>query len=118
MQKRLAVLAVAAALLLSLTWTVSAQPYNRLYPAFPAQSRIADKDIQLDPANTTARGAWSNGTTIWVTDYRGDKIYAYNLNDKSRDATRDFTGVTNARNIWRHHVGDRLFYYLARLQNE
>ena len=100
MQKRLAVLAVAAALLLSLAWTVSAQPYNRLYPALPAQSRIADKDISLDTANTTARGAWSNGTTIWVTNYRSDKIYAYNLTAKSRDATKDFTGVSNARNIW------------------
>ena len=100
MQKRLVIPAVAGALLLSLTWIVSTQLYNRFSPAFRAQSRIADKDIQLHAQNTTARGAWSNGTTIWVTDYFGDKIYAYNLTDGTRDATKDLTDVNDPRNIW------------------
>lgn len=101
MQKRLLILVIAAALLLSLTWTASAQPYNRLSPAFSAQTRIEDKDIQLHDDNTTARGAWSNGTTIWVTDYNRNKIYAYNLNGNTpRDATKDFSSVTNPKNIW------------------
>ena len=102
MQKRRALLAVAVAvaLLLPLAWFISARLDNRLSPALTAQSRIADKDIQLDAANTTARGAWSNGTTVWVTDYLGDKIYAYNLSNGDRDATRDFTSVNDPRNIW------------------
>ena len=91
MKKRLTVLALAAALLLSFAWTVS---------ALSAQSAVPDKDIQLDAENTNARGAWSDGTTIWVTDYVDGKIYAYDLAANTRAATKDFTGVASPRNIW------------------
>ncbi|MDE0340210.1 MAG: hypothetical protein OXI80_21240 [Caldilineaceae bacterium] len=100
MKKRLITIALAAALLLSLTWTVSAQPHYGPSFAFSAQSRLADKDIQLDTENTNARGAWSDGTTIWVTDYIDGKIYAYDLAANTRDTAKDFNGVASPRNIW------------------
>ena len=103
MKKRLVIIAVAALfiafvalLLLSLTGTIS----DRLSPAISARSRIADKDIQLAKENTTARGAWSDGTTIWVTDYLGDRIYAYKMSDGSPDTAKEFTSVNDPRNIW------------------
>ena len=36
--------------------------------------------------NTFPSGLWSDGTTMWVADYYDEKIYAYNLSTKARDA--------------------------------
>ena len=37
------------------------------------------KDFDLDSANTEPTGAWSDGTTLWVTDKNDENIYAYVL---------------------------------------
>ena len=68
--------------------------------------------------NTAPVGMWSDGTTMWVTDYTDGKIYAYKMSDKSRDPAKDFSaatlsdeGNTNPGYIWvgrHHHVGHRL----------
>ena len=46
----------------------------------------------LDAASNDAPSAlWSNGTTMWVGDAEDYKIFAYNMADKSRDASKDFS---------------------------
>ena len=56
-------------------------------------------------ANTDPRGAWSDGTTMWVVDDGDNKLYAYNLSTKARDAGKDFNtlqaaGNTGPQGIW------------------
>ena len=34
---------------------------------------------------------WSDGTTMWVTDYTDDKLYAYKMSDKTRDTAKDIS---------------------------
>ena len=48
--------------------------------------------------NQRANGIWSDGTTIWVADDQDDKLYAYNLRTKARDAARDFNTLAAAGN--------------------
>ena len=64
--------------------------------------RLADKDIDLDDANSTPLGLWSDGTTIWVgnngTDNSDDKIFAYTLAEGSRDADKDIDSLNVAGN--------------------
>ena len=40
--------------------------------------------------NGSPSGIWSDGTTMWVGDATDDKLYAYNLRTKQRDASKDF----------------------------
>ena len=42
-------------------------------------SRDSSKDFTLDSDNSSPRGIWSDGTTIWVVDSGDDKLYAYDL---------------------------------------
>ena len=67
----------------------------------------SDNDYNnLEPANrSNLTGTWSNGTTIWISDYTDATIYAFNLADYSRDSAKDFTtlaaaGNNNPRDIW------------------
>ena len=58
-----------------------------------------------DAGNNVPRGIWSDGTTMWVVDDTDDKLYAYNLSTKARDATKDFdtliaAGNTSPIGIW------------------
>ena len=79
------------------------------------ESRDATKDFNSQTlsvdGNEFPQGIWSDGTTIWVADFQGredheeNKIYAYNLKTKSRDAAKDFNtlnaaGNDKARGIW------------------
>ena len=79
------------------------------------ESRDATKDFNSQTlsadGNRFPQGIWSDGTTLWVADFQGiedheeNKIYAYNLKTKSRDATKDFNtlnaaGNDRARGIW------------------
>ena len=58
--------------------------------------------------NTTPTGLWSDGTTIWVADnfpheqypqlLSRDKIYAYNLATKARDAGKDINSLKDSGN--------------------
>ena len=41
---------------------------------------------------------WSNGNTMWVADPGDDKIYAYRMADKQRDASKDFDTLIAAGN--------------------
>ncbi len=55
--------------------------------------------------NENPSGMWSNGTTMWLTDNGDDKIYAYRMSDKARDASKDFNtlsaaGNNNPSSIW------------------
>ena len=45
------------------------------------------------------------GVTMWVVDNADDKIYAYNLGTKARDAAKDLNGLVaagnnNPRGLW------------------
>ncbi len=50
-----------------------------------------DVEFDLHSDNGSARGMWSDGTTIWVADSGDDKLYAYALDDGTR---QDGTGGT------------------------
>ena len=55
--------------------------------------------------NRDPQGIWSDGTTMWVTDDDGDKIYAYDMVTEARDASKDFdtlaaAGNRDPRGIW------------------
>ena len=52
-------------------------------------SRISSRDISLDSDNGEPTYLWTNGTTIWVSDAVGDKLYAYRLSDGNRQDSRD-----------------------------
>ena len=88
--------------------------------------RDADNDFGtlLAASNDNPRGIWSDGSTMWVSDLSDEKIYAYNLNDKTRDSSQDFTTLSGAGNtspygIWSDGVtmwvadisGDKLYAY-------
>ena len=47
-------------------------------------SSAADGENAEDPS-----GLWSNGTTMFVTDSKDDKVYAYKLSDESRDSDKE-----------------------------
>ena len=78
------------------------------------KSRDASKDFDtLDAAgNSIPRGLWSDGVTMWVANddsssllNANDKIYAYKMSDKSRDASKDYNtlkaaGNRNPKGIW------------------
>ena len=66
-------------------------------------TRDADNDISLPDSNNDPGALWSNGVTIWVTDYDTGKLYAYTLATKARDVDKDIsphTGNDNSKGIW------------------
>ena len=64
----------------------------------------ADEFNTLDAAgNDNPQGIWSDGTTMWVSDYTDGKIYAYNMSTKQRDSAKDFNTLDDAGND--HPVG-------------
>ena len=52
--------------------------------------------LDSDPSQT-ARGIWSDGTTVWVSDWRAAKLFAYALADGARVPASDIT---------LHHLND------------
>ncbi len=62
-----------------------------LAPEVQGQSRDSGSDFTLDAANGYPTGIWSDGTTMWVADFKDHKLYAYRMADRSRDSGRDFT---------------------------
>ena len=55
--------------------------------------------------NNNPVGIWSDGTTMWVADTDDDKIYAYDMATKARDADKEFNtlaseGNNNPEGIW------------------
>ena len=56
-----------------------------------------DIDTLAAAGNQHARGLWGNGEVLWVADYADSKLYAYELADGARLASRDIAtwdGVT------------------------
>ena len=49
----------------------------------------SDIDTLAAAGNQHARGLWSDGETVWVTDYADSKLYAYDLADGGRLGSRD-----------------------------
>ena len=63
----------------------------------------ADLDSLTAAGNDRPYGIWSNGTTMWVADIDGDKIYVYRLSDGERDSSKEFELApdnNNPRGIW------------------
>ena len=64
-------------------------------------ARNPAKDINNLALNSNPYGIWSDGTTMWVADPIDNKIYAYNLSTKARDAAKDVNTLGgNPRGIW------------------
>ena len=68
-----------------------------------------DFDGLITAGNDTPSGPWSDETTMWVSDYVDDKIYAYDLTTKARDASKDFDTLSDAGNenpdgIWSNNI--------------
>ena len=63
-----------------------------------AQSRDVGSDFILDAANGYPTGIWSDGTTMWVSDFADGKLYAYRMSDRSRDSGKDFDTLSAAGN--------------------
>ena len=57
-----------------------------------------DNDFPLHADNTDPYGIWSDGTTMWVSDHGDDKIYAYNMADKTRVPSKEFNNTKFADN--------------------
>ena len=59
--------------------------------------------FDLDGNNSDPRGMWGNEDTFWVANDgtgtgEGDKIFAYNRSDGSRDSAKDFDNLNGAGN--------------------
>ena len=77
------------------TYTVS---INRGVTAVFGWKASDDFDGLITAENNHPVGMWSDGTTMWVSDLRDAKIYAYNLGTKARDASKDFDTLDAASN--------------------
>ena len=67
--------------------------------------RNSAKELVLTPSIDIPGGLWSDGTTLWVSDWVDDRIYAYDLATRQRDSTKDFdtleaAGNTGPQGIW------------------
>ena len=65
--------------------------------------RDPDKDFNTLSAagNYFPYGLWSDGITMWVSDYSDDKLYAYDMATRARDPGRDFNTLSAyPRGIW------------------
>ena len=71
--------------------------------------------------NENGRGIWIDGTTMWVTDWEDDKLYAYNQSTGARDSDKDITlhadnddpyGIwSNGTTMWVADNDDKLYAY-------
>ena len=71
------------------------------------ETRDPDKDFSTLSAagNNEPYGLWSDGTTMWVSDWLDGKLYAYSMATRERDPGRDFdtllaAGNDSPRGIW------------------
>ena len=72
-------------------WTSSGYVIKRV----PA----ADINTLRAAGNEWPSGIWTDGTTMWVVDTRDEKIYAYDLATRARDAAKAFITLSDAGNI-------------------
>ncbi len=73
----------------------------------PAGTRLASQDFDTlsTVGNNFPISIWSDGSTMWVIDYRHLKIYAYDLTTKNRIISKEFntisgSGNNDIRGIW------------------
>ena len=66
-----------------------------------------DKDKEISTLNTAGNNApfgfWSDGTTMWVSDFDDEKLYAYTLSNGTRNAGKDIDlddANSNPVGIW------------------
>ena len=69
---------------------------------FLAGIRTSAHTIDLHPDNTSPRGLWSDGATVWVSDANA-AVYAYRLAGGARDTAKEFrlrTGNGHPHGLW------------------
>ena len=57
-------------------------------------ARVTGREFNLSTANSSPRGLWSDGTTVWVLDR--SRVFAYVLASGARVAGREFNLLTNS----------------------
>ena len=60
--------------------------------------RSPAKDLDFPAGDDDPVGIWSDGTTMWVSDWSDAKVYAYNMATKERDPDRDIDTLVAAGN--------------------
>ena len=61
------------------------------------------KEFSLHSQNSSPKGLWSDGTTMWVLDDIDDKPYAYTLATGARDKSKEFSlnsQNSSPRDLW------------------
>ena len=86
-------------------WTPGADIANsgkfKVTAALPTSPglRRQGKELSLQSVTNNPAGLWSDGTTMWVTQFWGhDKIFAYKISDGTRDTAKDITLPSG--NLW------------------
>ena len=65
--------------------------------------RDKTKEFVLDSIHSdSVRGVWSDGTTVWVSDYKLQKLIAYHLKDNSGTNENEFGTRDEAKDITLH----------------
>ena len=89
-------------------------------PWATAGNRAGRGFYSLDPDNSDPRGIWSDGTTMWVSDWENPKIFAYDMATKERVPLEDFDtleisgndlaaglwGDSSTNTMWVGHTGE------------
>ena len=57
------------------------------------RTRAMDSEFDLYIVPFSPQGIWSNTTTMWLSDDRLDRIFAYNLSTRMRDSAKEFNLV-------------------------
>ena len=86
-------------------WVMDVQD-EKIY-AYDLATKVRDEGKEFNALSIvigTLRGIWSDGKTMWVVADKGvhqtrtDKIYAYDMVTKARDAAKDSNGLTSVGN--------------------
>ena len=81
-------------------------PPDGTAPPVPVPSNVftrnpaADFDTLMAAGNYYPQGIWSDGTTMWVSDFLDEKIYAYDTATRVRVPDKDFDTLQAAGNTW------------------
>ena len=72
---------------------------NRGVTDFYGWKAALDLDGLIAAGNDSPKGIWSDGTTMWVADYLGEKLYAYrhDVRQEPRQEPRQRQGLRHAR---------------------
>ena len=87
------------------TSTPTPRPTVTPTPTQGRGARLPDLDFNSLAAagNNELTGIWASGNTLWVADWKDDKMYAYDINSKERDADKDIPlheDNANPRGVW------------------